>query len=57
MTMGTVEPELVSVAEPDAIVELAVRLQVPDADSMAVPPVAVQLTYPGSASTRFRRLR
>ena len=47
MMIGLVEPELVSVAEP-VTVESAVRLQDPDAVSVAVVPVAVKVMVPGN---------
>jgi len=45
MVIGSVEPELVSVAEP-VTVELEVRLQVPDAVSVAALAVAVKVMVP-----------
>jgi hypothetical protein len=47
MMIGLVEPELVSVAEP-VTVESAVRLQVPDAISVTVLLVAVNVMVPGN---------
>lgn len=47
MTIGLVEPELISVAEP-VTVESPVRLQFPDAVSVAVLLVAVNVMVPGN---------
>jgi hypothetical protein len=47
MVMGTVEPELVSVAEP-VTVQLPFKLHVPDAVSVAVVPVGVKVMVPGN---------